>query len=73
MDYVSLIKEPISHELADFIGLFNSSLTHDDGMLGCALEHVKQRWETDASYFDIADGQKLWYCLASNAAFRRRT
>ena len=37
MDYVSLIKEPISHELADFIGLFNSSLTHDDGMLGCAL------------------------------------
>ena len=40
MDYVSLIKEPISHELADFIGLFNSSLTHDDGMLGCALEHV---------------------------------
>ena len=43
MDYVSLIKEPISHELADFIGLFNSSLTHDDGMLGCALEHVKQR------------------------------
>ena len=43
MDYVSLIKEPISHELADFIELFNISLTHDDGMLGCALEHVKQR------------------------------
>lgn len=43
MDYVSLIKEPISTELTDFIGLFNSSLTHQDGMLGLALEHVKQR------------------------------
>lgn len=43
MDYVSLIKEPISAELADFIALFDSSLTHDDGMLGCALEHVRQR------------------------------
>lgn len=43
MDYVSLIKEPISVELTDFIELFNSSLTHQDGMLGCALEHVRQR------------------------------
>ena len=43
MDYVSLITEPISKELTDFIGLFNSSLAHENGMLGCALEHVKQR------------------------------
>lgn len=43
MDYLSLIKQPISAEMADFIGLFNQSLTHDDGMLGKALEHIRQR------------------------------
>ena len=43
MDYLSLIKQPISTEINDFIELFNSSLTHDDGMLGQALEHIRQR------------------------------
>ena len=43
MDYLSLIKQPISAEIADFIALFNQSLTHDDGMLGQALEHIRQR------------------------------
>lgn len=43
MDYLSLIKQPIEAELADFISLFNKSLAHDDGMLGSALEHIRQR------------------------------
>lgn len=43
MDYLSLIKAPISSELADFIGLFNSSLSHEDGLLGSAFEHVRKR------------------------------
>ena len=43
MDYLSLIKQPISAEIAHFIELFNTSLTHDDGMLGQALEHIRQR------------------------------
>ena len=43
MDYLSLIKQPISTEIVDFIALFNQSLTHDDGMLGQALEHIRQR------------------------------
>ena len=43
MDYLSIIKQPISSELADFIALFNQSLTHEDGMLGQALEHIRQR------------------------------
>lgn len=43
MNYLSLIKQPISAEINDFIELFNSSLTHDDGMLGQALEHIRQR------------------------------
>lgn len=43
MDYLSLIKAPISSELADFIGLFNSSLSHEDGLLGSVLEHVRKR------------------------------
>ena len=43
MDYLSLIKQPIEAELADFISLFNKSLEHDDGMLGSALSHIRQR------------------------------
>ena len=37
MDYLSVIKQPVQAELADFIELFNRSLTHEDGMLGSAL------------------------------------
>ncbi len=43
MDYLSLIKQPIEHELQDFIDLFNRSLTHDDGLLGRALTHIRSR------------------------------
>ena len=43
MDYLSLIKQPISLELNDFIDLFNKSLDHSDGMLSQALDHIRQR------------------------------
>lgn len=43
MDFLSTIKQPIEAELADFIDLFDQSLTHDDGMLGSALNHIRQR------------------------------
>ena len=43
MDYLKLIKQPIEHDLLDFIDLFNQSLTHDDGLLSQALAHIRQR------------------------------
>lgn len=43
MDYLSTIKHPIEAELADFISLFNTSLSHEDGLLGSALEHIRKR------------------------------
>ena len=43
MDYLRIIKQPIAKDLDDFIALFGHSLTHDDGMLGSALNHIRQR------------------------------
>ena len=43
MDYLSIIKSPISKELDDFISLFNKALTHDDRLLAKALEHIRNR------------------------------
>lgn len=43
MDYLSIIKQPIQKDLDDFIALFQSALTHDDGMLRSALSHIRQR------------------------------
>ena len=43
MDYLSLIKKPIEQDLNDFVELFNTSLTHSDGLLGSALSHIRQR------------------------------
>ncbi len=43
MDYLSIIKQPIMKDLDDFIALFQSALSHDDGMLGSALAHIRQR------------------------------
>lgn len=43
MDYLSIIKHPIEAEIADFITLFNQSLSHEDGLLGSALEHIRKR------------------------------
>lgn len=43
MEYIPLIKQPIETELAHFIELFNSSLTHEDGLLEQVLKHIRQR------------------------------
>ena len=43
MDYLSQIKQPIEAELNDFIGLFNQSLSHSDGLLETALSHIRNR------------------------------
>lgn len=43
MDNLSLIKQPILSDLEDFKSLFNQSLTHTDGLLSQALEHIRQR------------------------------
>ena len=43
MDYLSIIRQPISQDLDDFITLFNQALSYDDGMLGSALSHIRQR------------------------------
>ena len=43
MDYLSVIKHPILSELTDFVELFNRSLSHTDGMLSQALDHIRQR------------------------------
>ena len=43
MDYLSIITEPLSSELTDFIARFNQSLSHTNGMLTQALDHIRQR------------------------------
>ena len=43
MDYLSLIRKPIENELNDFNELFNLSLSHSDGLLSQALNHIRQR------------------------------
>lgn len=43
MDYISLIKQPILDDLNDFNKLFAEALSHTDGMLSQALEHIRQR------------------------------
>lgn len=43
MDYLSLIRKPIEAELQDFIEKFKESLSHTDGTLSQALEHIRQR------------------------------
>ena len=43
MDYLSIIKHPITTELDVFVREFNDSLSHSDGLLAQALEHIRQR------------------------------
>jgi octaprenyl-diphosphate synthase len=43
MDYLSLIKKPIETDLDDFVALFNSSMTHTDGMLSQVLDHIRKK------------------------------
>lgn len=43
MDYLSRIKKPITAELNNFIQLFDTSLSHSDGLLSQVLEHIRYR------------------------------
>lgn len=43
MDYISQIRQPITNELEDFISMFNSTLSHANGLLSQALDHIKNR------------------------------
>ena len=43
MDYLSVIKQPISSEINAFIDLFNESLSHTEDLLSSALDHIRQR------------------------------
>lgn len=43
MDYLSLIRCPIESDLQEFRRRFNDSLSHDDGLLSQALEHIRKR------------------------------
>ena len=43
MDFLSIIKQPISNELATFVDLFNSTLEHEYGLLQNVLDHIRQR------------------------------
>lgn len=43
MDYLSIIRQPIAGEMEDFIALFNQSMSHPDGLLSQALDHIRQR------------------------------
>ena len=43
MDFLSLIKQPIGAELEEFVQLFDKSLSGKDGMLGQALDHIRNR------------------------------
>ena len=42
-DFLSVIRRPIAAELQQFVGLFDATLQHSDGLLGRALTHIRQR------------------------------
>ena len=43
MDYLSFIRKPIESDFKEFQQKFQSALTHSDGLLSKALEHICQR------------------------------
>ena len=43
MDYLSIIRTPIMNELDVFVRQFNDTLSHSEGLLAQALEHIRQR------------------------------
>ena len=43
MDYLSVIRKPISTEFHDFQNQFLGALTHSAGLLASALDHIRQR------------------------------
>lgn len=42
-DYLSIIRQPIEHDLKEFTKLFDDSLSHSDGQLALALNYIRQR------------------------------
>ena len=43
MDSLSLIKRPVEREFSTFVEWFNQTMSHEDGLLGGALTHIRQR------------------------------
>ena len=43
MDYLSIIRQPIEGDFKDFQQRFQDSLSHPDGLLSQALNHIRQR------------------------------
>ena len=43
MDYLQRIKSPIVREFEDFRSLFSEAMSHSDGLLSQALNHIRQR------------------------------
>jgi octaprenyl-diphosphate synthase len=43
LDYLSIIKEPISADFQEFQLKFQDALVHSDGLLSSALAHIRQR------------------------------
>lgn len=40
---MTLIKRPIEREFANFVERFNAAMSHEEGLLGSALSHIRQR------------------------------
>lgn len=43
MDSIQIIQQPITKELRDFAERFTGAMSHDDGLLGSVLKHVRER------------------------------
>lgn len=43
MDLLTSIRQPIESELAEFVRLFDESLSHTDGLLSETLQHIRKR------------------------------
>ena len=43
MDHLTSIRQPIESELAEFVRLFDESLSHTDGLLSDTLQHIRKR------------------------------
>ena len=84
MDYLSLIKQPIEGDLDDFNNLFNSSLSHTDGLLSQALAYIRQRTGKRMrpmlillmarNFGDVTDvTQTWWHLLCQKRGFKLDT
>lgn len=43
MDHLTSIRQPIESELAEFVRIFDESLSHTDGLLSDTLQHIRKR------------------------------